>query len=155
MKDFVPEIGRVCKERGITVGVAESCTGGMIAAELSSLPGASAWFRGAAVTYATDLKTSMLGVDAQRIADKGVVSAETAVAMAKGARKVLGADITLSVTGLAGPDGNGEMPVGTVFVGYATAGESGFKKFVFGGDRNMIRARTCEEALVILRDLLA
>ena len=109
------------KEKGLTLGTAESCTGGLAAKRFTDLPGASAVFRGGVVSYATEVKHTVLGVDQALLDQYGAVSEPTARAMAEGARKVLGCDLALSFTGVAGPDpderGN---PVGLVFIGLAT-----------------------------------
>ena len=109
------------KEKGLTLGTAESCTGGLAAKRFTDLPGASAVFRGGVVSYATEVKHTVLGVDQALLDEYGAVSEPTARAMAEGARKVLGCDLALSFTGVAGPDpderGN---PVGLVFIGLAT-----------------------------------
>ncbi|MGI5868136.1 MAG: CinA family protein [Kiritimatiellia bacterium] len=119
MDAMVERIAAQCLARGLRVGVAESCTGGMVAAALTAAPGASAWFAGGVVAYAEAVKVAVLGVPAEVLAAHGAVSAETACAMAAGACRVLGVDVAVSVTGLAGPDGDGVHPVGTVFVGGA------------------------------------
>lgn len=141
-----------CTAAGLRVGVAESCTGGLVAAALSSRPGASAWLRGGVVSYATDVKRGLLGVDAGLLADKGPVSAEVAAAMARGARLALGADLAVSVTGLAGPDGDPErdIPVGTVFLGWSGPNGSGAEKRFFSGNRGEVRAAARDAALELL-----
>ena len=95
----------LCRERGLTLATAESCTGGLVAVRLTSVPGSSAVFLGGIVAYANEVKESLLGVPAEVLAAYGAVSAETAVAMAHGARERLGADLAVSVTGIAGPGG--------------------------------------------------
>lgn len=117
----VQKIADALRERGATLACAESCTGGLLAGALTELAGASAFFRGGAVTYATDTKTRVLGVPAEIVARHGVVSAECAEAMARGAAETFEADFALSTTGVAGPSGgNAETPVGTVFLGLRT-----------------------------------
>ncbi len=105
------------RERGLTLATAESCTGGLVAARLTAIPGSSDVFLGSVVAYANSVKTSQLGVPEELLATFGAVSAETAAAMAEGARTRLGADVAVSVTGVAGPGGGtAEKPVGLVFL---------------------------------------
>ena len=145
-------IGMRLKERGETLAVAESCTGGLIGGRLTDVPGSSAYFMEGAITYSNDAKMRTLGV-AQEILDKfGAVSAECAEAMAAGMRVRASTDHAISVTGIAGPDGGSdEKPVGTVFLGYA--GSHGIKsvKFTLPGDRYLIRWRASQAALDYLR----
>ena len=151
-EELVERIAARCTAAGLKVGVAESCTGGLVAAALSSRPGASAWLRGGVVSYATDVKRALLGVDADLLADKGPVSAEVAISMARGVRLALGADLAVSVTGLAGPDGDPEreIPVGTVFLGWSAAAGSSAEKRLFPGDRDEVRAAARDAALALL-----
>ncbi len=111
-------VGRLAR-RGESVGCAESLTGGLVVARLIETPGASAVVRGGLVTYATDLKGALLGVDTALLAEQGAVGPEVARQMALGARRVLGADWGLATTGVAGPDAQDGMPVGCVFVAVA------------------------------------
>ena len=109
------------KEKGLTLGTAESCTGGLVAKRFTDLPGASAVFRGGIVSYATEVKHTVLGVDQALLDQYGAVSEQVARAMAEGARKVLGCDLAISTTGVAGPDPDERNnPVGLVFIGLAT-----------------------------------
>ena len=107
------------KDRGLTVAVAESLTGGQLAAAFTAVPGASAVFRGSVTAYATDLKASILGVDCALLAEVGAVHPEVARGMAQGVRRVCGADLGLATTGVAGPDPQDGKPVGTVYVAVA------------------------------------
>ena len=148
-------VGRIaarCAAAGLRVGVAESCTGGLVAAALASRPGASAWFRGGVVSYATDVKRALLGVDPGLLAGPGPVSAEVATEMARGARSALGADLAVSVTGLAGPDGDPErdIPVGTVFLGWADASGAGHVRLRLPGDRGAVRVAARDAAIALL-----
>ena len=107
----------LCRERGLTLATAESCTGGLVAARLTSVPGSSDVFLGGVVSYANEVKTAALGVPEDVLAAHGAVSAETAAAMAEGARRRLDADVAVAVTGIAGPGGGSdEKPVGLVYV---------------------------------------
>ncbi|MBW3575190.1 MAG: competence/damage-inducible protein A [Actinobacteria bacterium] len=139
-------VGRLLGDAGLTVGLAESMTGGLIASRCSEVPGSSAWFRGAVVSYASEVKFGLLDVP-----EGPVVSEPSAAAMATGARSVLGADVGLSVTGVAGPETQDEMPVGTVFVGIALDGEVAIEHLRFGGDRTSIRRMAGSAALDLLR----
>ena len=140
------------KARGWTVATAESLTGGLISATLVNVPGASSIVRGGFVTYQTDTKTVLLGVPAETIEEHDVVSAEVAVAMAKGARERLGVDIAVSATGLAGPDGGTpDKPVGTVFLGVSTAERTYPIRLQLTGDRARIRTLTMKNAINAVR----
>jgi nicotinamide-nucleotide amidase len=141
--------------RGETLAVTESLTGGLLAATLTGVPGASAVFRGGVVAYASDVKTTMLEVPAATVREVGVVSAEVAEAMARGARAQLDSTYALSTTGVAGPDPQEGKPVGMVFV--ALAGPGGAVEVLalrLDGDRQTIRRETCREALALLRRTL-
>ena len=140
------------KERGWTVATAESLTGGMISATLVNVPGASSVVRGGFVTYQTDTKTVLLDVPAEVIQTYDVVSAQVAERMALGARSKLGVDIAVSATGLAGPDGGTpERPVGTVFLGIATAEGAYAIPLHLTGNRSRIRTLAVKHALHALR----
>ncbi|HZC31603.1 MAG TPA: nicotinamide-nucleotide amidohydrolase family protein, partial [Gaiellaceae bacterium] len=143
------------RARGLTIATAESCTGGLVAARLTSVPGSSASFLGGIVAYADDVKRNELGVPAGVLAEHGAVSAEAAAAMAQGARARLGADVAVSVTGIAGPDGgSAEKPVGLVYL-HAEGPDGGLgRELSFPGDRASIRARSAVVALHLVRRLL-
>jgi nicotinamide-nucleotide amidase len=145
----------LCRSRGWTLATAESCTGGMVATRLTSVPGSSDVFLGAVVAYANDVKERELGVDAETLERYGAVSAETAAAMATGARRRLRADVAVSVTGVAGPGGGtAEKPVGLVHVHAETPEASHGIGFTYGQDRDSIRRRATVAALHLLRQLL-
>ncbi|MCZ9341180.1 nicotinamide-nucleotide amidohydrolase family protein, partial [Streptomyces sp. TRM76130] len=116
MSSEAADVVRLLKVSGATVAVAESLTGGLVAAQLTSVPGASQVFRGSVTAYATDLKHDLLGVDAAVLAARGAVDPQVAVEMAAGVRKALGADWGVATTGVAGPDPQDGQAVGTVFV---------------------------------------
>ena len=140
------------RDAGQTLSLAESCTGGMIAARITSQSGSSAWFREGAVTYANEAKSRILGVPPELIATHGAVSSEVARAMAKGARQVAGSDIALAVTGIAGPDGGTpEKPVGTVFIALASRSGCHAKGYRFSGGRDEVRILTAFTAMDWLR----
>jgi nicotinamide-nucleotide amidase len=146
----------LCRAEGLTLATAESCTGGMVAERLTSVPGSSQVFLGGVVAYADEVKADELGVPREVLEHHGAVSAETAAAMAAGARERLGADVAVAVTGIAGPGGGSEeKPVGLVYL--HAEGPSGSRRadFVFPGDRDGIRRRAAVTALHLVRRLLA
>lgn len=137
-----------------TLVTAESCTGGMIGSLLTAVPGSSRVYKGGIISYTNQVKEAQLGVPADMLAKFGAVSQPVAVAMATGAMKKLGADIAISVTGLAGPDGDDfGTPVGTVFIGYADANISFARKFRFEGNRQQVRLAAAEQALRIVLEM--
>lgn len=145
-------IGKLLAERGKTLSVAESCTGGLIGERVTDVAGSSKYFIEGAVTYANDAKIRTLNVPKEVIEAHGAVSAPTAEAMAKGMRERSGTDYAISVTGIAGPDGGTEeKPVGTVFIGYADANQVKSVKFILPGDRYLVRWRASSAALDYLR----
>ena len=135
------------KEKGLTVATCESLTGGLICATLVDVPGASAVVRGGFITYQTDMKPLLAGVDAALIREKGVVSEEVAKAMAEGTRARLGVDIAVSATGMASPGGAEEPPAGTVFVGVSTKDGAYAIPLDLEGDRQSVRRQTVEQAI--------
>ncbi|MFD7629103.1 CinA family protein [Streptomyces sp. NPDC059851] len=142
---------RLLAESDQTVAVAESLTGGMVAAELTAVPGASRSFRGSVTAYATELKHRVLGVDAGLLAAEGAVNAQVAVQMAAGVRRALGASWGIATTGVAGPDPQDGQPVGTVFVAVAGPADEKTVALRLNGSRGEIRresARTVLELLV-------
>jgi nicotinamide-nucleotide amidase len=146
----------LCRDRGFTLATAESCTGGLVAARLTSVPGASDVFRGSVVAYSDDVKERELAVDQAVLAEHGAVSPEVASAMAAGARERLGADVAVSVTGVAGPDGGTpEKPVGLVFLHASGPDGEKARRIDLPGDREMVRGRATAAALHLVRRLLA
>ncbi|MDX6553492.1 MAG: nicotinamide-nucleotide amidase [Gaiellales bacterium] len=141
--------------RSVMLATAESCTGGMVAAELTEIAGSSSAFAGSAVTYSDELKQRLLGVPAEVLQRHGAVSAETAKAMAEGARAHLGADVAVAVTGVAGPGGGSEAkPVGLVYVHAAAPWGDVHRNMQWPGGRHDVRRRATMAALHLLRDLL-
>jgi nicotinamide-nucleotide amidase len=136
--------------RGQTVGTAESLTGGLAAAALTTVPGASAVFRGGIVAYAADLKHSLLGVGSELLARVGTVHQDVALAMARGARERLAADVGLATTGIAGPDPADGQPVGTVHIAVATANTAIHGRLAIDGTRDEIRQMTVDHVLELL-----
>jgi nicotinamide-nucleotide amidase len=133
-----------------TLAVAESLTGGMLAAALTAIPGASAVFRGGVVAYATEIKATLLSVPYDLLERHGAVHASVAEAMAEGARRVLGAAVGAATTGVAGPDPADGQPVGTVFIAVAGAGAARTRQLALSGDRQQIRLVTVEQSLALL-----
>ena len=145
-----------CKERGVTVATAESCTGGLIAARITSVPGSSAVFLGGVVSYANAIKRDLLGVPQEVFERAGAVSAECAEAMAAGARARLKADVAVSVTGVAGPDGGTpQKPVGLVYIGVAMEVGVHVVCCQFCGDREAVRTQSADRALALLLDVVS
>ena len=145
-----------CRERGLSLAAAESCTGGLVAARLTSVAGSSEVFRGAIVSYADDVKRAELGVPEDVLARHGAVSAETAAAMAAGVRERLGADVAVAVTGIAGPGGGTpEKPVGLVYLHAETPEGGAGRELNLSGDRAAVRGRSTAAALHLVRTLLA
>ncbi|QXE90450.1 competence/damage-inducible protein A [Geomonas subterranea] len=148
-------LARLFRESGLTLALAESCTGGLIAARITAVAGSSAYFLEGNVTYSNAAKSRMLQVPPGLIEGHGAVSAEVAGAMAQGAREAAGSDLALSVTGIAGPDGGTEdKPVGTVYIALADGGTCRVERCNFQGDRTRVRAITCFTALNMLREYL-
>jgi nicotinamide-nucleotide amidase len=149
-------IHALLQKRGETIAVAESCTGGGIAADLTSVPGSSRSFMGGVVAYDNTVKVKVLGVRDTTLSQYGAVSEETALEMAQGVRARLGTDIGLSTTGIAGPDGgSAEKPVGLVWTAIATPHETHAVKNHFRGDRGQIQGRARVHALTMLWKALA
>jgi nicotinamide-nucleotide amidase len=139
---------------GQTLAVAESLTGGLVAAALASVPGASAAFRGGIVSYATDLKASLLGVDPGLLAERGAVDPDVAAAMAAGARSRLSASAGAATTGVAGPDPSDGQPVGTVFIAADAGAGPVVRQLNLSGTRNEIRRTAAEQCLWLLLSTL-
>lgn len=138
----------IFREKGLSLALAESCTGGMIAEMITNVAGASDIFYGSAVTYVNSAKEHILGVTRETLEKHGAVSSECAEEMACGARRVYGADVAMSVTGIAGPGGGSEgKPVGTVWFGLATKDGAETFRRRFDGDRAAVRRQTVEEVL--------
>ena len=141
----------MCVQRRLKVATAESCTGGLIAERITSVAGASAMFLGSVVSYANAVKRDVLGVPNDLLASVGAVSAECAEAMAIGARTLMKADVAVSATGVAGPDGGTpQKPVGLVYLGVATRAGVRVERCLFAGDREAIRAQAADRALSLL-----
>jgi nicotinamide-nucleotide amidase len=145
----------LCRDRGLTLAAAESCTGGLVAARLTEVAGASDVFRGSVVAYANDVKEHELDVPAEQLERFGAVSAEVAQAMAAGARARLRADVGIAITGIAGPDGGTpDKPVGLVFVHAVGPDGEKARRIELPGDREMVRGRATAAALHLVRMVL-
>jgi len=149
-------VGGLLKERGLNLATAESCTGGLVADRLTNVPGSSDYFRGGVVAYAYEAKVSLLDVSWDTLRAYGAVSKETVIEMARGARVALGADIAVSVSGIAGPGGGmPDKPVGTTWIGLSTTEGDWARKFVWDGDRLQNKALSADAALQFVIDFLA
>jgi len=147
--------GKMLRERGATLSVAESCTGGMLAERITSVAGSSDYFAGGFLVYSDQMKQELLGVDGELLREHGAVSEPVALAMADGARRRTGATYALSVTGVAGPGGGTEAtPAGTVYIGLAEAAGSKARRFQFLGERERVRKLATQAALDMLRRAL-
>ncbi|WP_055523400.1 CinA family protein [Streptomyces graminilatus] len=163
MSSMATDVVRLLTVRGETLAVAESLTGGLVAAEITSVPGASKAFRGAVTAYATDVKRQVLGVDAALLATRGAVDSQVAAQMAAGARRILGADWGIATTGVAGPEAQDGQPVGTVFVAVdgprtADSGAEGGGKVAalrLNGSRAEIRMESVRSVLALLLEEIA
>ena len=142
------EVGQALSARGWLLGSAESCTGGLLASVLTDSPGASAWFAGGVVAYANSVKRNVLGVSQAVLDAKGAVSREAVLAMAKGALGVLGAEVSVAISGIAGPSGGTpQKPVGTVWMAWEGPDLSEVKRFLFAGDRLAVKHLAVREAM--------
>lgn len=142
------------KEAALTLSTAESCTGGGIGHALTAVPGSSAVYLGGVISYTNGVKNRVLGVPADTLEAFGAVSPETARAMAAGAQELLQTDLALSVTGLAGPDGDGSgKPVGLVYLGLAGQGWTRTREYRFSGDRASVRQQAVQAALEWILEL--
>lgn len=143
-----------CLDRGWSLGTAESATGGLVAAKVTAVPGSSKVFRGSVVAYAREAKESLLGVPAPVIDEHGLVSEETALAMARGASERLGADVVVAVTGSAGPESL-EQPAGTMVFAVRTPEDARARRMSLPGDRERVRTYSTTAALHLVRLALA
>jgi nicotinamide-nucleotide amidase len=151
---FPGVIGRLLRTKGYSLAIAESCTGGLVGHMLTREPGASEFLLVDAVTYANSAKTRLLGIEEDVIRGHGAVSPEVAAAMAEGVKRVSGADIALSLTGIAGPaGGTADKPVGTVFVAVAAAGATTVKERHFAGDRHQIQTLAAYAGLHLVKQV--
>ena len=149
------EVGRLLTRRKLTIAVAESCTGGLVSHRLTNVPGSSVYFLGGIVAYAYAAKEQLLGVRRDILNEVGAVSEEVAREMARGARRALGTDIAVAITGIAGPGGGlPGKPVGLTWIGLSTHDAELARKFVFGSDRQGNKKQAAQAALTIVLDYL-
>lgn len=142
-------------EKNITISTAESCTGGSLGKIITSVPGVSSIYGYGFITYANEAKEKILGVSHEILEEYGAVSYQTACEMAEGARKASGSDIAVSVTGIAGPGGGTkEKPVGLVYIAIADKNGSEYRKLNLSGNRDEVRAKTCDEVFRLVKDKL-
>lgn len=153
--DLAAVVLDLCRKRGLTIGVAESCTGGLLGARLTAIPGSSDVVHGGVIAYANDVKTELLGVDESLIAEHGAVSEEVVRAMAAGARSAAKAAVGLAITGVAGPGGGtADKPVGTVWIAVDVRGDTQPRLLRMWGDRDEIRQRSAQWTMELLRQRL-
>jgi nicotinamide-nucleotide amidase len=144
----VEELSARLKERAWFLATAESCTGGLIACELTNVSGSSEWYAGGVVAYANRIKEDLLGVPGPVLQRHGAVSQEVVLAMARGAAERFGTQCAVAVSGIAGPSGGTpDKPVGTVWIGWAVNGETFAERFLFQGDRLSVKRQSTMEAL--------
>lgn len=143
-------IGNALRERGLRLGLAESCTGGLVGHRLTNVPGSSTYYMGSVTAYAYEAKVRLLGVKWSTLEKFGAVSAETVTEMALGSRRALAADIGIAISGIAGPGGGTpEKPVGTVWMALSAADGTWTRKFHFEGDRLAVKEQAAEAALAL------
>lgn len=153
--DIAKEVVSIATKRNIKIGVAESLTGGLVASEIVKVPGASSVFAGCVVSYMYHVKSKLLGVSSSVLKNKGAVNVEVAKQMALGALKALECEVSVSTTGIAGPDKDEfDTSVGTVFIACASKSTSKSFEFKFDGSRDEIRNKAVNEALKILKNFI-
>lgn len=153
--DLSARVGAACRAAGLTIATAESCTGGLVAHLLTEIPGSSAYVAGGFVTYANAAKIGLVDVPEAVLAAHGAVSAQVAVAMAEGARRRLGVDIAVAVTGVAGPDGGTDAkPVGLTYVAIADRDGDAVQRHHWSGDRSENKRASAAAALALALDRL-
>ncbi|MBF0473568.1 MAG: CinA family protein [Nitrospirae bacterium] len=154
---MIDKIINICSSRGLTIGLAESCTGGMISEMITSVSGSSKVFKGAIVSYSDNIKESLLDVSKETLITYGAVSEETAREMVLGCRKKLLTDICVSVTGIAGPTGGSvEKPVGLVYIGLLVGRNIPLlRKYKFNGNRDEIRRQSAAAVIKLIYEALS
>ncbi|MBI2851706.1 MAG: CinA family protein [Chloroflexi bacterium] len=156
MNTLEQEIGEMLREKGGTIGVVESATGGLISHMVTDIPGSSDYYKGSVTAYSNEIKVSVVGVRAETIASYGAVSPQVAREMARGGRKVLAVDVCLSDTGIAGPGGaTPGKPVGLFYIGLSHRDGTYSRKYIFSGDRQEIKRQAAEAALSWLKEYLS
>jgi len=149
------QIGNILRERKLTLALAESCTGGLVSDRITNVPGSSEYFLGGIVAYAYEVKVALLNVSWDSLNAHGAVSQEVVLEMARGARQTLKADITASISGIAGPGGGTlDKPVGTVWLGLAAPDGEWERQFHFSGNREQIKSSSADAVLQLILDYL-
>ena len=149
------EVGKILRQHGYKLSLAESCTGGLIGHRMTNVPGSSDYFAGGVVAYSYEAKVKTLGVSWDTLNGFGAVSSETVLEMARGAKNLMNADVAVSVSGIAGPGGGtADKPVGTTWVGLASNDGEWSREFHFGGSREENKASSADAALQVLLDYL-
>jgi len=144
----IEALGTLCVARGLQCAVAESCTGGLLGAHITALPGASRWFAGGLVAYDNRVKIQLLGIDPELLHAHGAVSEQVALQMAQGVCRLLNVHAAVAITGIAGPDGGSrEKPVGLIWIGCALHSVAHARSFYFQGSREQVRQAACVEAI--------
>ena len=156
LNDLAEELGQCLVARGLKLASAESCTGGWLAKIITDIPGSSAWFTGSVVSYSNEAKQSLLGVSENTLKEFGAVSGETVLEMSDGLFAHTDADVAVSISGIAGPDGGSEdKPVGLVWLSWGKRDKSVFANpYNFAGDREEVRKQSIKQAINNLQDLL-
>jgi PncC family amidohydrolase len=156
LTDLAVRVGELCRSSARSIALGESCTGGLVGHVLTEVAGASEYLRGGVVAYADAVKVALLDVPSTTLADHGAVSAQTAIAMASGARSRFGADVGVAVTGIAGPTGgSAEKPVGLTYVAVADAAGSAVRRHLWHGDRSANKEASARATLELLLERLA
>ena len=143
----------ILKRKKLTLSVCESCTGGMLGGFITQISGSSEYFLGGIIAYSNEVKKGIIGVQKEALKNYGAVSAEVVREMAQGVRKKFKADIGIGITGIAGPGGaSKDKPVGFVYIAIAKKGQVKTERFLFKGDRQVVRRKACEKALLLLKN---
>ncbi len=149
------ELGKILREKNLTISCAESCTGGLLTSKLTDVAGSSAYVQGGIVSYSNEIKNSILKVKAETLKEFGAVSEQTARQMSSNVRELFKTDIGVGVTGIAGPDGGSiEKPVGTVYISVSDSDKTFVKKFNFSGSRIEIKNQTCNAAMSMIKNFV-
>jgi len=156
MSNLENEVGKILREKNLTIACAESCTGGLLTSRLTDVAGSSAYVQGSIVSYSNAVKNSVLKVKAETLQEFGAVSEQTARQMSENVRKLFNTDIGVGVTGIAGPDGgSAEKPVGTVYISVSNADKTEVKRFNFNGTRAEIKNQSANAALSMIKDFIS
>ncbi len=151
LDELAAQVGRLLKHRGLTFSVAESCTGGLLSHHITNIPGSSDYFLGGIVSYSYELKKTILGVPAETIVERGAVSWETALAMARGCRRLTEAHVTVAITGIAGPGGETpDKPVGLTYIALVAGDARVWERHLWRGTRRENKTSSVRAALLLL-----